>query len=62
MMQRKDILLSNKIYKSISEFENEKSIFENYNKIDLNKNKKYRDLFDTTYHSLEISNWLDTIF
>ena len=62
MMQRKDILLSNKIYKSILEFENEKSIFENYNKIDLNKNKKYRDLFDTTYHSLEISNWLNTIF
>ena len=64
MMQRKDILLSNKIYNSITEFENEKSIFENYNKIDLNKNKnkKYRDLFDTSYHSLEISNWLDTIF
>ena len=61
MMQRKDILLSNNIYNSITDFENEKSIFENYNKIDLNKNKKYRDLFDTSYHSLEISNWLDTI-
>ncbi len=58
MAQRQDILLQNNIYKTVKDFEKEKSIFENYRNLNNNDFNKYIDVVDESKHSLEISNWL----
>ena len=58
MSQRKDILLKNNIYKTSLDFEIERNIFENFNKLSAEELSNYNDVIDETKHSLEISNWL----
>ena len=59
MSQRKEILLENNIYYSSLDFEKEKKIFQNHNKLNNNLNNKYIDVINEKKHSLEISNWLE---
>ncbi len=59
MTQRKKILLKEKIYNSLDEFNNQKYFFENFKnkKVKFDK-KKYNDLMNTKNHTLELKNWL----
>ena len=59
MTQRKDVLLENNIYKNSFDFEKEKNVFKNCNKLKDYEYNKYSDVIDEAKHSLEISNWLD---
>ncbi len=59
MMQRKEILLENNIYKNSSDFEKEKKVLENSYKLTIEELNCYEDVIDQNKHSLEISNWLE---
>ena len=59
MSQRKEILLDNNIYESSLDFEKEKKIFQDSNKLNQDLYGKYIDVIDEKKHSLEISNWLE---
>ncbi len=59
MIQRKDILLQNNIYKNSLDFEKEKNILLNHNEISDKVFNDYVDLIDENTHSLEIANWLE---
>ena len=56
---RRDILLEQKVYENLSEFENEKFILQNPDNLDQKELQIYDDIVDEDIHSLEISNWLN---
>ena len=59
MEMRKDILLEQKVYENLSEFENEKMILQNPDNLEKKKLHIYDDVVDEEIHSLELSNWLN---
>ena len=59
MEMRKDILLEQKVYENLSEFENEKMILQNPDNLEKKELHIYGDVFDEEIHSLELSNWLN---
>ena len=59
MGMRKDILLEQKIYENLTEFENEKTILQNSNNLEQKELQIYNDVVDEDIHSLELSNWLN---
>jgi len=62
MQQRKEILLKENIFKNNLQFEAQQKFFFNYKKSnDKVRIKKYADLIDSKYHTLELENWLNEI-
>ena len=59
MKMRRDILLEQKVYQNLSEFENEKKILLNSDNLEKKELQIYEDVVDEDIHSLEISNWLN---
>ena len=59
MEMRKDILLEEKVYENLSEFEKEKFILQNPDNLEQKELQKYDDIVDEEIHSLELSNWLN---
>ena len=59
MEMRRDILLEQKVYENLSEFENEKTILQNSDNLEKKELQNYDDVLDEDIHSLEISNWLN---
>ncbi len=59
MEMRRDILLEQKVYENLSEFENEKKILQNSNNLEKKELQIYDDIVNEEAHSLEISNWLN---
>ena len=59
MEMRKDILLEEKVYQNLSEFEKEKMILQNPYNFEKKEIQIYDDVVDDEIHSLEISNWLN---
>ncbi len=59
MGMRKDILLEEKVYENLSEFENEKIILEYPINLGQKELQIYDDIIDEDTHSLELSNWLN---
>ena len=59
MEMRKDILLEQKVYENLSEFENEKMILQNPDNLEKKELHIYDDVVDEEIHSLELSNWLN---
>ncbi len=62
MKQREDILLKEGAFNEKKQFDEELNFFSNYKNID---DKfildKYKDLINTTKHTLELSNWISSI-
>ena len=59
MEMRRDILLEQKVYENLLEFENEKTILQNSDNLEKKESQIYDDILDEDIHSLEISNWLN---
>ena len=59
MEMRKDILLDQKVYENLSEFENEKMILQNPDNLEKKELHIYDDVVNEEIHSLELSNWLN---
>ena len=59
MEMRKDILLKEKVYENLSEFEKEKLILQNPDNLEKKKLHIYDDVVDEEIHSLELLNWLN---
>ena len=59
MEMRKDILLEQKVYENLSDFENEKMILQNPDNLEKKELHIYDDVVDEEIHSLELSNWLN---
>jgi hypothetical protein len=56
---RRDILLEQKVYENLSEFENEKTVLQNPDNLAKKELQIYDDVLDEDIHSLEITNWLN---
>ncbi len=59
MEMRRDILLEQKVYENLLEFENEKMILQNPDNLEKKELHIYDDVVDEEIHSLELSNWLN---
>ncbi len=59
MEMRRDILLEQKVYENLSEFENEKTILQKSDNLEKKELQIYDDIVDEEAHSLELSNWLN---
>jgi hypothetical protein len=59
MEMRRDILLEQKVYENLSEFENEKIVLQNSDNLEKKELQIYDDVINEDIHSLEISNWLN---
>ena len=59
MEMRKNILLEEKVYENLSEFEKEKFILQNPDNLEQKELQIYDDIVDEEIHSLELSNWLN---
>ena len=57
--QRKKILLDNNVYRNEIELDKEIKILENFKNITNYNYKIYNDVLDSSYHSLELTNWLN---
>ena len=56
---RKKILLDNNVYRNEIELDKEIKILENFKNITNYNYKIYNDVLDSSYHSLELTNWLN---
>ena len=56
--ERESLSTMVRLLKSSLDFEKERDIFENFNKLSAQELSNYNDVIDETKHSLEISNWL----